>query len=111
MPEPTAYSFSFKELAEMMIRELDLKEGIWGLQVQFGIAATNGGMEPGDLRPMAIVPIMNLGLQRFDTVTAISADAAEVQKTDWKRAGRPAPEVEIPAQTTRRRTRRSSAKA
>ena len=78
MAEPKQYSFSYKELAELMVGELGLSDGLWGVQVKFGIAAANIGEGADSLRPAAIVPVMEIGLQRFDEPSGLTVDAAEV---------------------------------
>ena len=72
--------FDHKEVAAALIRHSDLHEGLWGLYVEFGLAAANVGSGPGtnDLNPAAIVPILKIGLQRFDKPSNLTADAAEV---------------------------------
>jgi len=80
MPEMKQMTFSHKEVAEALIRYGNIHEGLWGLYVEFGLAAANIGSGPGtnDLNPAAIVPILKLGLQRFDKPSNLTADAAEV---------------------------------
>jgi len=71
-------SFSHKEVAEALVRKLDLHSGIWGLYIEFGIGAANIGGGPDDLNPAAIVPVLKIGLQKFRELNAISVDAAKV---------------------------------
>lgn len=80
MPEPKTIVFSFKEIAEVLIREANLHEGLWGLLVKFGITGANIGSAPekDDLRPSAIVPILELGIQRFDEPSNLTVDASVV---------------------------------
>jgi hypothetical protein len=78
MPEATQLTFTHKELVEALIKHQGIHEGIWGLHVQFGISATNVGPSASEILPCAIVPIMNLGLQKFETETNISVDASKV---------------------------------
>ena len=72
--------FNQKELVEMLIEREALHEGHWGVMLEFGIG---GGMLPfplgGDnVVPAAIVPVLNIGIQRFDESTPYTVDAAEV---------------------------------
>jgi len=78
MPEPTQILYSFKELAELMVKDRDLHAGYWGIFVRFGINATNVGTSENELRPTALVPVMELGLQRFEELNNLSVDAAKV---------------------------------
>jgi len=78
MPEANQIAYSFKELAALMIRDRSIHEGYWGVFVRFGITATNFGASEADIRPAAIVPIVELGLQRFEELNNLSVDAAKV---------------------------------
>jgi hypothetical protein len=78
MPETSQYTFTFKEIVIALIKAQDLHEGIWGLFVNFGLNAQNIGPNEGELRPAAMIPILALGLQKFDKETNLSADAAKV---------------------------------
>jgi hypothetical protein len=63
---------------EALIRYNDLHEGLWGLYIEFGLAAANVGSEPGgDLLPTAIIPVKKIGLQRFNEANNLTVDAAE----------------------------------
>lgn len=70
---------SHKQIAEALVRQAGLHEGIWRLHVEFGIA---GGLITltvgGDPNPAAIVPIHRMGLQRVDEEDTLSVDAAVV---------------------------------
>jgi hypothetical protein len=78
MPEPTRINFTHKEVATALVKFHNLHEGIWGLLFHFGIRGVNVGLGDEDLQPSAIVPVMSMGLQRFDKLTNLSVDAAEV---------------------------------
>jgi hypothetical protein len=79
MPEANEYIFSFKEIAEHLVKALDIHHGLWGLQVRFGLAAANFGSEPGaDVFPTALVPVKEIGLRRYDEANNLTVDAAEV---------------------------------
>ena len=43
-----------------------------------GIGAANAGASATDLRPTALVPVVEIGLQRFDDLNNLSVDAAIV---------------------------------
>jgi|KBSSwiStaDraftv2_1062776.scaffolds.fasta_scaffold1032988_2 hypothetical protein len=76
MAEANLINYSFKELATLMVKDRDIHEGVWGVYVRFGISAANAGPSGNDLKPTALVPIVELGLQKFDEVNNLSIDAA-----------------------------------
>jgi hypothetical protein len=89
MAESQVFTFSFKELATLMIKEKGLKEGLWGIYVRFGLSAGNlevaQEQQPTDpvtasksLAPAAIIPLIEVGLQRFESASSLTVDAAEV---------------------------------
>jgi hypothetical protein len=78
MPEANQITYSFKELATLMVKEQGLQEGIWGVYVRFGISAANAGPSDSDLKPTALVPVVDIGLQRFEELNNLSVDAAQV---------------------------------
>lgn len=78
MPAANQISYSFKELATLMVKDRDLHEGFWGVFVRFGISAANAGISETDLKPTALVPIVEIGLQKFEEINNLSVDAAEV---------------------------------
>lgn len=78
MAEVTQYTFSHREVVEMLVKQQGLHEGIWGLYVRFGLGASNVGESAAQIQPAAIVPVVEIGLQKFDKETNISVDAAKV---------------------------------
>jgi hypothetical protein len=78
MAEATQIVFSHKEVVEALLKKQGIHEGIWGLYVKFGIGASNVGASPTDILPAAIVPVMELGLQKFDQENNIAVNAANV---------------------------------
>jgi hypothetical protein len=80
MPEPSAYTFSHKEIVALLVRHAGVTEGLWGLQVRFGIGAANVGPTDNDLVPTALVPLLDIGIQKVDKLTNLSVDAAEIAK-------------------------------
>jgi hypothetical protein len=86
MPEPNRIAFTYKEVVESLVRKHEIHEGIWGLYVRFGISAANIGREPtAELMPAAIIPILEIGLQKFDTENNLSVDAAAVNPARMKK--------------------------
>lgn len=78
MPEISQITFSHQELAEILVRQQGLHEGIWALYVEFGMVAANLGSNKTDVLPSAILSITKIGLNRAPEVTAVSVDAAQV---------------------------------
>ena len=80
MAETKNFIFSYKEVAEALVKQQDIHEGLWGIYIEFGIAATNINTSPNDdsLVPAAIVPVLKLGIQRFDKPNNLTVDAAQV---------------------------------
>ncbi len=81
MAETKQIMFTYKELAEMMVRKAGLEEGLWGIVVKFGISAVNIGQSPEDVLPAAIVPVLEIGLQRADEASRLTVDAAQVARS------------------------------
>jgi hypothetical protein len=78
MAEPRV-SFTYKEVVEALVRKQGIHDGIWGLYIRFGINAANVGADPNaELAPAAIIPVLEIGLQKFDVVNNLSIDAALV---------------------------------
>jgi hypothetical protein len=67
MATPKQFKFQFKELAALLAREAGVHQGHWGIYVRFGLGASNVGQTQEDLLPAAIVPIVELGIQEFDS--------------------------------------------
>lgn len=80
MPETTQFIFTHKEVVQALLARQNITSGIWGLYLKFGIAATNIGPSPSDLNPAAIVPVLEIGLQRFEEVNNLSVDASRSEK-------------------------------
>lgn len=78
MAEPTQIMFSHKEVVTALLKAQGINDGIWMLSMQFGIGAANVGSSEGDLNPAAIVPVLKIGIQRADSQSSLSVDAAEV---------------------------------
>lgn len=76
MADAKLIGYSFKELASLMVKDQDIHEGFWGVYVRFGISAANAGPADSDLKPTALVPIIEIGLQKFEELNNLSVDAA-----------------------------------
>jgi hypothetical protein len=80
MPETKNYTFSYTELAEILVKKLDIHEGLWGIYVEFSLGAANVPASPDgkSIAPAAIAAIKGLGIQRFDAPNNLTVDAAIV---------------------------------
>ena len=84
MAEANQIVFSFHEVVEALLKKQGIHEGIWGLYVEFGIGATNAGPSLDQLNPVAMVPVMKLGIQRAAELSNLSLDAAVVNPVGKK---------------------------
>ena len=78
MAEASQFMFSYKEVAEALVKKQGLTEGTWSLSINFGLQATNVGPSESDLKPTAIVALLSIGLQKADKETNLSVDASKV---------------------------------
>ena len=78
MAEPNQITFTYKEVAECLVKKHGLTEGIWGIFIKFGIQGANVGPTPDTVAPAAIVPVLEIGLQRLEQEINIAVDAAKV---------------------------------
>jgi hypothetical protein len=89
MADVKQFAFSYKEIAEILVKKQDLHEGIWGIFVKFGISGVNVGSSDVDIRPAAVVPILEIGLQRFEAENNLAVDAAKVNPAEAAKSSRP----------------------
>ncbi|MGH9822012.1 MAG: hypothetical protein ACREDR_01965 [Blastocatellia bacterium] len=80
MAEASQYIFSHKEVAEALVRKQGIHEGIWGLYLEFGIQGANINIAPSEemIVPAAVVPVLKLGVQKFEKMNNLTVDAAVV---------------------------------
>ena len=88
MAEPNQIIFTYQEIVEALIKKHGLHEGIWGIYVRFGLKGANVGENDSSLRPSAIIPILEIGLQKFDKENILSVDAAKINPRPKARAER-----------------------
>jgi len=89
MPESKNYTFNYQELAEMMVKNLDIHEGLWGLYVEYTLGAANIPVNPTNpdvkvIAPASIAMVKSIGLQRFDSPNNLTVDAAVVNPVQTK---------------------------
>lgn len=85
MAEAKQISFTFQEIATLLVREQAIHDGHWGIFVKFGIQATNIKTSPNDLLPAAVIPVLELGIQRFDEANPLTVDASQVNPGQKKK--------------------------
>jgi hypothetical protein len=79
MAESTQIVFPYKELVEILLRKQGITSGIWGLYIQFGIAAANvKNPLSAEMNPAAIVPVLQIGIQKFEEEGNLSVDASKL---------------------------------
>jgi len=88
MPEVRNYTYDHTELAEILIKKLDLREGLWGIYIEFGLVAANVATsqnDPKTIQPASISFVQKIGVQRFDEPSNLTVDAAKVNPTRVKK--------------------------
>lgn len=77
--EINQYTFSHKELVELMIKKAGLHEGRWMLMTTFGFTAGNFGPSDDQMIPGIVAAVQSLGIQRADqnAPSSLVVDAAE----------------------------------
>jgi len=80
------YMFGHAELAEILVKKLDIHEGLWGVAIEFSFTATNvpTSPDPKAVTPATISFVNKIGLQRFDASTNLTVDAAQVNPPQGK---------------------------
>ncbi|MDQ2920399.1 MAG: hypothetical protein M3R52_02110 [Acidobacteriota bacterium] len=80
MAEAKNYVFDYQELAEILVKQQSIHEGLWGIYLEFGFAAANLKTDPNSA--MVMPGIMNLvqkiGIQQFPEANNLTVDAAKV---------------------------------
>ncbi|NLE39276.1 MAG: hypothetical protein GX621_14730 [Pirellulaceae bacterium] len=71
-------TFAYKDLAALLVKHAGIHEGHWGVYYELGIAGGHTRLPNGDEVPVAIVPIGQVGIHRFDKPGGLTVDAAEV---------------------------------
>jgi hypothetical protein len=80
MPEQTQIIYSHRDVVESLVRKAGLHEGLWGLYIEFGISATNLiNQEDKIALPAAVVPVVKIGIQRFEQPNSFTVDASKLE--------------------------------
>lgn len=100
-PVPMEPSLSIRQLTELLVRHLDLHDGLYDLMTHFSIGTGPVGPSLNELSPGLMVGLTGVGLIKVPTAGPNSVDAAQVNPG-------PAP---APASPRKRRTKKSVAQA
>jgi len=95
MGESAMYVFTYRELAEVLVKRQGIHEGLWGVYVKFTFGAANMADPNGMLMPSAISGIQEIGIQRFDQANNLTVDAAHVNPVPAQRASGKSPAKRI----------------
>jgi hypothetical protein len=84
MAEASQFTFTHKELVEVLIKKANIHEGKWMLLVNFGFAAINGGPTPEQVSPAAMAVIQSVGIQKApdDAPISLVVDASAVNPAE-----------------------------
>lgn len=88
MPETRQVVFTHRELAEILVHSQGITEGFWGIYVKFGLQAANVGTSSEDLIPAAVLPVLEIGIQRFEKENRLTVNAAELRPSRTRRSRR-----------------------
>ncbi len=80
MPEANQYTFTNREILELLVKHAGVRDGRWVLQATFGFGAGNFGPTPDKMAPGAVTVISHMGIQRAgaDTPDEMSVDASTI---------------------------------
>lgn len=72
-----------QELAGILVKQLGIHEGLWGLFIRFGFNAVNMPFQLPEgsriaLVPTAVVPLLEIGIQPFAELNDLCVDASKV---------------------------------
>ena len=94
MTEAQNYIFDYREIVEVLIKKQGVREGLWGIYMEFDIGGANIGETEHTIFPTAIVPVVRIGIQRFEKPNNLTVDAAKanpkVSESPARRKGRQA---------------------
>lgn len=81
MSEPSQFSFSPREVLELLVKKQGIHEGIWALRLTYtltGVDVPYARGKTNDIVPGAILRIPTFVLQKLETEKGNSVDAAKV---------------------------------
>ena|ERR1019366_3475517 len=93
MPKPSQFSFSPREVLELLIKQQNIHEGIWALRFQYILTGADIPYPRGENNepvPSAVLRIPNFLLQKLEVEKGNSLDAAKVNPAKKEVKPRPA---------------------
>jgi hypothetical protein len=78
LSETKTITFTHKEVVEALIKYQGLKEGIWQLYLEFGIAGANVQFSPDEAHPSAVIPVKKIGLTKVDIEGLLAVNTASL---------------------------------
>jgi hypothetical protein len=78
MPQRIEYQFKHREVVEALIKHKGLHEGLWMLNLAFGVQGGFIGEDEHSVDPAAIVGVKMIGLTKVKEPHPLALDAAEV---------------------------------
>lgn len=91
------------ELLELLVKKLELHEGIWQLHAEWNFQTGIFGPNPAQIFPGALVMLARVGLQKADRLNPLAVDAAKVNpKEEVSSETTPSDDVPPPSLRTRR---------
>ncbi len=82
MPQPSQFSFSYREMLELMIKQCGVREGKWMLVFNFGFAAGNFGIGPDEAAPGVLTSIQSVSIAKTEDSNVpqnLIMDASQVE--------------------------------
>ncbi|MBA2493836.1 MAG: hypothetical protein H0V31_03970 [Acidobacteria bacterium] len=92
--EEQRITFSYQEIVECLIKKRNIHEGLWGISVTFALGAINVNRQenPDKYMPAAIIPVQEIGIQKYNEPSNLTLDASKVnprpKKTNSRTKGK-----------------------
>jgi hypothetical protein len=80
MTEQNLFMLSPKELTKALIKHHGIHEGIWGLAIEFQLAAAKTASDKDEIMPAAMVSVHRIGISKADKLNDMAVDAATVNR-------------------------------
>src|SRR5712691_7998894 len=103
MAEADRYMFDYKEVAEALVKQQGIHEGLWGVAIEFGMAAQNipTGPDGKTVSPAAVCIVQKVGLNRWKEPNNLTVDASVIN---------PSPAIKRTSKETSKRNPKRAAK-
>jgi len=87
MENPERIMFSYQDVVECLLKKQGIHEGLWGISISFGFGAiiANSIDAPEKFLPAAVVPVQEIGIQKFEVESNLTVDAAKVNPLPAKK--------------------------